>query len=298
MAPRLWLVIGEGMLTGMYSLEISNHDDLFSEVERLSEGHGGKKLCISRLPQRMLLRHLSLNEYDCYWLSEQDTPQSVRPTTQAIHGLLASFIEGEENGISVVEGLNWIVQKEGIDSAMNLLQRIETAAANTNHTLLFPMDALAFDAIDWARIRSIAPAIEHSQSMEPTLTTDLLFTEQSKLDPFTPDDDDDDARLLVHLTTLPSLGFNKNQLSKRMLQWRRMGFDVSELEPALSLHDDPKIHQLYLSVEEKIRTAVELARLLDSHKAKIDVTTFEVTMFRIMQLTGLDEISSMLHELS
>ena len=295
MAPRLWLVLGEGMLTGMYSMEITNHDDLFSEVERLSEGHVGKRFCISRLPQRTLLRHLSLDEYECYWLSEQDTPQSVPPTTQGIHGLLASFIEGEEIGLSVVEGLNWVVQKEGIDSAMNLLQRIEAITANTNHTLLFPMDALAFDAIDWARIRSIAPAIEHSKPKETTLSSDLPDAALSDPDEFKRYDE---TPWLAHLTTLPSLGFNKNQLSKRMLQWKRMGFDVSELEPALSLRDDPNIHQMYLEVEEKIRTAVELARLLDSQKHKVDVTTFEVTMFRIMQLTGLDEIGTMLHELS
>jgi hypothetical protein len=105
-------------------------------------------------------------------------------------------------------------------------------------------------------------------------------------------------QILAHLTTLPSLGFNKTQLSKRMLQWKRMGFDVSDLEPALSLHDSNEIHQIYRTVEEKIRTGVELARLLVSKKEKIDVTTFEVTMFRIMQLTGLDEIESMLHGLS
>jgi hypothetical protein len=80
-----------------------------------------------------------------------------------------------------------------------------------------------------------------------------------------------------------------------MLQWKRMGFDVSDLEPALSLSDSDEIHGIYLSVEEKIRTAVELARLLTLNRENYDVTTFEVTMFRIMQLTGLDEIESMLH---
>jgi hypothetical protein len=34
---------------------------------------------------------------------------------------------------------------------------------------------------------------------------------------------------------------------------------------------------------------------LKLNRQNYDVTTFEVTMFRIMQLTGLDEIESMLH---
>jgi hypothetical protein len=295
MAPRLWLGIGEMVLAGIYSMEITNHDDLFSEVERFAEGYQGKKFCISRLPQRTLLRHLSLDEYDCYWLSEQDTPQSIPPSTEAMHQLLNSFIQDEYLGLSVVEGLNWIVQREGIDSVMNLLQRIETLTASSNHTILFPMDALAFDAIDWARIRSIAPAMEQTS---PTEVFDLSNTLPALQSESNESSTHKAPQILAHLTTLPSLGFNKTQLSKRMLQWKRMGFDVSDLEPALSLHDSNEIHQIYRTVEEKIRTGVELARLLVSKKEKIDVTTFEVTMFRIMQLTGLDEIESMLHGLS
>lgn len=276
------------MLAGIYSLEITNHDDLFSEVERLAEGYQGKRFCISRLPQRTLLRHLSLEEYECYWLSEQDTARSVPPTIEAMHHLLNAFIQENTLGLSVIEGLNWFVQREGIDSVMNLLQRIETITANTNHTLLFPMDALAFDAIDWARIRSIAPA------MEQPPTTEVIPHPEQKTESIE-HGPQQESQLLAQLTSLPSLGFNKTQLSKRMLQWKRMGFDVSDLEPALSLSDSDEIHGIYLSVEEKIRTAVELARLLTLNRQNYDVTTFEVTMFRIMQLTGLDEIESMLH---
>ena len=278
------------MLAGIYSLEITNHDDLFSEVERLAEGYQGKRFCISRLPQRTLLRHLSLEEYDFYWLSEQNTARSVPPTIEAMHHLLNAFIQENTHGLSVVEGLNWFVQREGIDSVMNLLQRIETITAKTNHTLLFPMDALAFDAIDWARIRSIAPAME-----QPPTTEVELIPHPGQITETTEHGPQQESQLLAQLTSLPSLGFNKTQLSKRMLQWKRMGFDVSDLEPALSLSDSDEIHGIYLSVEEKIRTAVELARLLTLNRQNYDVTTFEVTMFRIMQLTGLDEIESMLH---
>ena len=278
------------MLAGIYSLEITNHDDLFSEVERLAEGYQGKRFCISRLPQRTLLRHLSLEEYECYWLSEQDTARSVPPTIEAMHHLLNAFIQENTLGLSVIEGLNWFVQREGIDSVMNLLQRIETITANTNHTLLFPMDALAFDAIDWARIRSIAPAME-----QPPMTEVERIPHPEQKTESIEHGPQQESQLLAQLTSLPSLGFNKTQLSKRMLQWKRMGFDVSDLEPALSLSDSDEIHGIYLSVEEKIRTAVELARLLTLNRENYDVTTFEVTMFRIMQLTGLDEIESMLH---
>ena len=100
--------------------------------------------------------------------------------------------------------------------------------------------------------------------------------------------------MLVHLTTLPALGFTTTLLSKRMLQWKRMGFDVSELEPALTSNDSASAHNLYRAVEEKIRKAIDLSRLLESNSESYSVTTYEVTMFRIMQLTGLEEIEAML----
>ena len=77
-----------------------------------------------------------------------------------------------------------------------------------------------------------------------------------------------------------------------------MGFDVSELETALTYNDSASAHHLYRAVEEKIRKAIDLSRLLESNSESYSVTTYEVTMFRIMQLTGLEEIEAMLESSS
>ena len=177
---------------------------------------------------------------------------------------------------------------------MHMLQSLESHISGTNHTILFRINALSLDAVSWARIRSIAPAVE-----VPTLeiTADTPDAEIPSTQPLLPvEQSSEDGTILAHLTTLPSLGFTTALLSKRMLQWKRMGFDVSELEPALSSKDGVMAHKIYREVEEKIRRAIDLSRLLEEKSNSLSVTAYEVTMFRIMQLTGLDEINLMLQD--
>ena len=59
------------------------------------------------------------------------------------------------------------------------------------------------------------------------------------------------------LSRLPKIGFTNGILVKRILQWRRMGLDVSELEPALNYNVEDS-YALYSIIEEKVRRVVEL----------------------------------------
>ena len=294
MAPRLWPSIGEGMMAGLFSIEVNNHDELFSEVERLTEAFEGPKLFITRLPQRSMLRHISLDDVQCLWITEQQTSGALPPNTPEISKQLFGFVNSNDEGFSVVEGLTWAIQRNGVDDVMHMLQSLESHISGTNHTILFRINALSLDAVSWARIRSIAPAVEL-----PTLemTADTPDAEILSNQPLLPVEQlSEDGSILAHLTTLPSLGFTNALLSKRMLQWKRMGFDVSELEPALSSKDGVLAHKIYREVEEKIRRAIDLSRLLEEKSNSLSVTAYEVTMFRIMQLTGLDEINLMLQD--
>jgi hypothetical protein len=292
MAPRLWVSLGERVMPGLFSIEVKNHDELYSEIERLSESFEGPKLFISRLPQRAMLRHISLDDVRCLWITEQRTNGAIEPTVPSVSQQLYDFINSNQDGFSVVEGLTWIIQRDGVNDVMQMLQSLESQITDTNHTILFRVDALALDAVNWARIRSIAPAaVNHDLEISSeSPSEDVEFIKATTVS----EGVIDSGPMLVHLTTLPALGFTTTLLSKRMLQWKRMGFDVSELEPALTSNDSASAHHLYRAVEEKIRKAIDLSRLLESNSESYSVTTYEVTMFRIMQLTGLEEIEAML----
>jgi hypothetical protein len=101
---------------------------------------------------------------------------------------------------------------------------------------------------------------------------------------------------LVMLNRLPSNGFTRSLLRKRILQWRRMGLDVSEVEPALHMSDEDAF-ALYSTVEEKVRIAVELEQAIEHHKLAFTASELTTSKFRLRQLTGLEEIRRMIESI-
>ena len=99
----------------------------------------------------------------------------------------------------------------------------------------------------------------------------------------------DGSPKLTLLSRLPKVGFNKEILVKRILQWRRMGLDVSEIEPALN-YEDERSYELYRIVEEKTRRAVELEQFINVNENQLSASEISVDLFRIRQLSGLDEL--------
>ena len=98
------------------------------------------------------------------------------------------------------------------------------------------------------------------------------------------------------MSRLPEIGFTREILVKRILQWRRMGIDVSGIEPALSYNED-KAYMLYSAIEEDVRRATELERFIHENQDLLDVTQVAIDMFRIRQLTGLDELEQRYYSL-
>ena len=73
-----------------------------------------------------------------------------------------------------------------------------------------------------------------------------------------------------------------------MLQWKRMGFDLASLEPALSMHDLHHVHALYSSVESAIILAIDGLRLMEHHREKLSVTEREMFNYRMMSLMDVE----------
>ena len=102
---------------------------------------------------------------------------------------------------------------------------------------------------------------------------------------------------LAFLTPITAEGYSQTVLRKRILQWKRMGLDVSELEPALFYSDNSKGFELYKSVEQKIRRAIELDNRLDLLLEQGWASDVIKLRFRVRQLTGFDEVENRIDEL-
>ena len=74
-----------------------------------------------------------------------------------------------------------------------------------------------------------------------------------------------------------------------MLQWKRMGFDLSALEPALSLTDMDDAFSVYRSVELDIVRAIDALRLLETHESALTVTEREMFNYRMMSLLDVEK---------
>jgi hypothetical protein len=102
---------------------------------------------------------------------------------------------------------------------------------------------------------------------------------------------------LLMLSRIPLASLSRAVLQRRLEQWASMGFDVGELEPVLLEDDRENRYNRYLAYEEKVRRAVECERRireLESLGFNADATKLR---FRIMQLTGLDDVELRLERL-
>ena len=102
---------------------------------------------------------------------------------------------------------------------------------------------------------------------------------------------------LSFLVRIPREGFNKDIARRRILQWRRMGLDVSESEPILFQSSNDKAYEIYKSVEDKVRKAVELDNRLDILEQRGFKSEVTKMRFRVRQLTGFDDVESRINEL-
>ena len=64
--------------------------------------------CYSRLPMRQLLRHVSSNKAEMWWLSEHETPRAIPPHPNDVFDHINQE-QREPTTLVVVEGIDWLV---------------------------------------------------------------------------------------------------------------------------------------------------------------------------------------------
>ena len=275
-----------------YLYQTQSYTQLFSDLEFLIERNPETRFTlITRIPSRRLLEQLDLNDLDTYWITEQDSNNSVKPDFTSIYQILGRHKDTSNEQVIVIEGLEFICDRIGPDALLSAITRLVDDLSMFNYTCILCLDLLAMPA-------KIATKLKYALEILEISDEDVLVTEyeEEHVEPsITPGEHmeyelgKDGNPRLVYLSKLPRLGFSNNILVKRILQWRRMGLDVSEIEPALKYQDD-KAYDLYKSVEEKVRRAVDLDRFINSNSSSINASDLATDIFRLRQLTGLDEL--------
>jgi len=279
----------------IYTLNLVSQDEVLAYVDKVSMRDQEHVLLLSRLPQRRLIEHIDLDKVEAYWVTTQDVTGSIQPSLDQISDLVTNRVENH-NGIAIIEGIEWLVALHGYNDVLKLVMNLKDSLHRKPWSILLVVTEDIFDEIQYAKWHREAPSWEVPTRVE--LTENIIVEDDNAdLDYDNAVEMEDSNTSLSFLVRIPKEGYSKDVARRRILQWRRMGLDVSAAEPALFQESDDLGFEIYKSVEERVRKAIELDNRLDILEAngwKSEVTKMR---FRVRQLTGLDEVEKRIDEL-
>ncbi len=269
-------------------------------------------LVLSRLAPTRLSRWINLKSIRFHWITSRQDKYALDPALEKINHFLNSTISSE-NGIIWLDAVEYLSDLHGFDSLIHFIQSIADELVDTNWTLVLPYSPLAFESTEVAKIRREAP---NFAIIEDTITEDstvplsslevaedsTIMAEETNGKGDIEEQIDDSIAIEVEpgfvvLSRIPEKSLSRAILQRRLEQWKRMGFDVSELEPVILVDDRVIRYQRYFSFEEKVRRATECDRRIRELEQLGFTTSATKLHFRIMQLTGLDDVESEIEKL-
>lgn len=285
-------------MKGMQTLDASRPEDVYLYLDETIEQANHAVHCYSRLPMRQLLRYVSANSAEMWWLSEHDTPRAIPPHPNDVFAHIKSSTR-ESASLVVLEGIDWLVRRTNETTVLEMLQSLDGLSRERDFQVVLAGDSLSLNPTFWARICSLAPKI--SVSADSVEVDDQHYGFEEEPIHHTPIEEAEsslDDTVLVHLVKLPQAGFTQAVLARRMLQWKRMGFDLAALEPAMAANDIAKAHAIYVGVEAEIIMAIDAIRLIEQRNEDLTVTERERFNYRFMALNevaeGYEELISLL----
>ena len=281
----------------LYSLRYESQDKFLAIVDKFSQDSDKHAMLVSRSPQRRLLEHIDLDKVESYWMTTYDVLGAIQPSLEALEDLITSRVSNHE-GVIFIEGVERLVALNGFSELMTMVMKIKDILHRRQWIVIFTINEEVFDEIQLAKWhKEVNPwTIVEKQALTniDIDTTEILAVES---DNSTIQENDLAGNKLSFLTKIPKDGYTKDILRKRILQWRRMGLDVSAAEPALYSTSDDDGYLIYKRVEQNVRRAVELDNrldLLEQRGIRSEVTKMR---FRIRQLTGFDAVEKRIDEL-
>ena len=281
----------------VYLYDFTSYDQFVIDLEIIAEVNPDYDVTIlSRLPTRRWIEKLDLSKINNYWITNTDNENSIKPHIDEVMNIISQG-DNKSAMIYFLDGLEQIYSESDDAELLVKLTGLSDLVKHSNYILVICVNDLAYESQWFAKLRTLTQKI----SIKPQKFTTSVENE----DPIEVMSEEtiqhelgiDGGPRLAYLAKLPKIGFTKDILVKRILQWRRMGLDVSAIEPALSQPTD-SAYELYKLVEEDVRRATELERFIHLNEHEINASQLAVDMFRIRQLTGLDELERRYYSLS
>ena len=274
----------------LYSAIFDTPHDVYSWIESISNTYRRPVTFLSRIPESRLNKNLDLNVIQSVWISNKSNKEGILLNHESIY----KFIESqstENSGVFVIEGLEWLISESGTRHTLRHIMNLSDYIFDKQMVAIYVLQANTIDEEVMDKISRQAPLLDVGLDAVPDQDGNTS-TDTGQFDSVPTQEEE--HLLIPYLTTLPLEGFSHKILRKRILQWRRLGFDVSDCEPGIFCDDIGESHSIYLRVDKKVREATELLNIMDSMKGNISKSEFTVMEFRLRQLTGMNEVSSKL----
>ena len=273
----------------VYLYDFSDYGKLSMDIELLMEINNESHFTLfSRLPTRRLIERLDLAKIDHYWLTENENKQSIKPD---IDNIFNAIRKNNNDGLNayLVDGLEYILSSSNSDTLLTKISQFTDEIKSLNSVVIYCIDSLAFDNKWIIKLRHLSQILQIKNPEVVNLSIEEVEDKEEAVDVIQHEIGIDGGPRLAYLARLPEIGFTNEILVKRILQWRRMGLDVSKIEPAMS-YSSKEAYELYKLVEEDVRRATELERFIHANQEHLNTSEIATDLFRIRQLTGLNEL--------
>ena len=281
----------------VYLYDFTSYDQFVIDLEIIAEVNPDYDVTIlSRLPTRRWIEKIDLSKINNYWITNTDNENSIKPHIDEVMNIISQG-DNKSAMIYFLDGLEQIYSESDDAELLVKLTGFSDLVKHSNYILVICVNDLAYESQWFAKLRTLTQKISIKPQKFKTSVENEDPIEVVSEETIQHELGIDGGPRLAYLAKLPKIGFTKDILVKRILQWRRMGLDVSAIEPALSQPTD-SAYELYKLVEEDVRRATELERFIHLNEHEINASQLAVDMFRIRQLTGLDELERRYYSLS
>ena len=288
---RVFSILSEEPRDPLHWLAMVNHE------------FGTKISVFSRLSPQRLGQHLSLEKIEFKWLSEAMNPHALSPSLERIHHAISTRIV-TDSGIIWIDAIEYLIQRQGFDAFLAFTRSLADELNGSEWTVLLPFNPLSLDGTEIAHLRREAMPFGIGKIKAPVVEVETASPEQTDVlldsEPVEPEEptstEVESETSIQMLSSIAEAALTTAVLSRRIDQWIEMGFDVTALDQAMN-SDRTERYTIYREVEERFRRAVECERRIQMIEIRGHIVEATKMRFRIMQLTGLDDVEDQLDEI-
>tara|TARA_B110000014_G_C20047841_1_gene544949 strand:- start:120 stop:1055 length:936 start_codon:yes stop_codon:yes gene_type:complete len=255
----------------------------------------------SRLSPQRLSQHLRLDRIEFKWLSESMDPHALSPSLERIHHAISTRI-ATDGGIIWLDAVEYLIHRQGFDAFLSFTRSLADELTGSDWTVLLPFTPLSIEGTEIAHLRREAMPFDIGSISTPAPPEiseiggdEEEVPESTDTEPEVTESKLTESKLRM-LSSIAEVALTPAVLNRRIVQWAEMGFDVSDLERAMNVENTER-YVIYRDVEERVRRAVECDRRIQMIEIRGHTVEATKMRFRIMQLTGLDDVENALDEI-